>query len=297
MKPQRAFIAERALACHCPELLAQPPCPEELLPRLARLGERLGTALVPGLGALLGGEAPMVHAAAPVVSPADELFAAAEPLAAVSLLGIAAARLAVSIGAEPLLRLVDRAFGGRGEAPGQLPDAFPLSAELMIARVERLIAAALSNALGEDAPAASPLARACTLERLEFLAAGESVARIELAVTEAGGAVWPIQLVLPLAMLPALLDDAAAKAASGSAPAAPTGRASGAFAELPLTLRAVLVDMSLPMDALAGLEVGQVIPVAVARSIPLAVGGATIAHGTAGTFDDRIALRLTQTFT
>ena len=63
-----------------------------------------------------------------------------------------------------------------------------------------------------------------------------------------------------------------------------------------LPVSAVLVDMSLPFAAVANLCVGQVLPVAVARAVPLRVGGHTIAHGTVGTVDDRVAIQITNAF-
>ena len=48
--------------------------------------------------------------------------------------------------------------------------------------------------------------------------------------------------------------------------------------------------------AIAALQPGQILPVAVARSIPLKGGGKTIAHGTIGAMDDRVAVQITQAF-
>jgi flagellar motor switch protein FliM len=39
-----------------------------------------------------------------------------------------------------------------------------------------------------------------------------------------------------------------------------------------------------------------VLPVSVARHVPLRVGEATIAHGTVGTLDDRVAVQITSAF-
>ena len=54
--------------------------------------------------------------------------------------------------------------------------------------------------------------------------------------------------------------------------------------------------MQMPLSRLATLEVGDVLPVAVARSVPLWAGERAIAAGAAGALDDRVALRLTQAF-
>ena len=56
MKPNRAFVAERALAQHCSELLGKTvPTAGELLPRLSSAGERFAKALAPLLAPFAGG--------------------------------------------------------------------------------------------------------------------------------------------------------------------------------------------------------------------------------------------------
>jgi flagellar motor switch protein FliM len=61
-------------------------------------------------------------------------------------------------------------------------------------------------------------------------------------------------------------------------------------------MSAVLVDMQIPFTTLSALQVGQVLPVAVARSVPLKVGDKTIAHGTIGAMDDQVAVQITHAF-
>ena len=140
MRPEHNFIAERALAQHCPELLRAEPSPGEALAMLEQAGQRLAKALGPLLAPILGGETPQVRAEASQQGGPDALAMHVAPLAANSLLaaGAQAVPMLVSIEAEAVVRLVDRAFGGKGELRGGLPEAFPLSAELMIVRLETL---------------------------------------------------------------------------------------------------------------------------------------------------------------
>ena len=59
MKPERAFIADRPLAQHCPELLRAGPAPAELTPTLTKFGDRLiasGDALVAAVRSHAPGE-------------------------------------------------------------------------------------------------------------------------------------------------------------------------------------------------------------------------------------------------
>ncbi|MBA3055783.1 MAG: FliM/FliN family flagellar motor switch protein [Sphingomonadales bacterium] len=64
----------------------------------------------------------------------------------------------------------------------------------------------------------------------------------------------------------------------------------------PLYLAGVLVDMRRAMAVLAAIEPGTVLPVAVARAVPLLLGGLAVASGTVGAADDRIAIQITTAF-
>lgn len=295
MKPERAFTAARAAAQHCPELLRRGPEPAELIPQLARLGERLAKALPPALAALCGGEAPSVTALAPSETSESELAEQVGPLAANALLssGVPGVTLLTSIEGKAMLRLVDRAFGGTGEPPARLPDSFPLSAELMIQRIEALVARCLGTALGyPDETELQVLRRDSRFAELAPFPAGIRLVALPIEVMEGMRAPWTLTLALPLPMLPKLLGQGDG---SGSGRVSrPADPARAPFAELPLPLSARLVDMAVSLHAVSALEVGAVLPVAVARAVPLRIGEQIVAHGTIGAQDDRIAVKLTQ---
>lgn len=298
MRHEFSFVAERALARHCPELLRAPPAPAELLPRLERAGTRMARALGAALAPLLD-EPPAVRCQAPQAMDAAAFAAGIAPLAANSLLaGPGKSRLCLSIEAEVILRLVDRAFGGRGTAPDPLPPAFPLSAELMIARLEAIAATALAEALDLPPAALEGLARAGSLTELEPFAGNTALAVMTMAVEEIGGARWSLHIAVAEADLAALLGEA--RGAPPPARPSTTTRHNSPldepFAELPLTLSAVLVDTRISMAALAALQPGTVLPVAVARKVPVRAGGRTVAHGTVGALDDRLAVQVTECF-
>ena len=183
MKPERAIIAERQLATHCPELLTRGPAPDELLSLLARMGDRLARRLAGALAPLLGGEAPLVKCAAPRAGDYAQLRSSIAPLAANCLFGAGTraapllvssggsgggdnqAPLLVSIEAEPVLRIVDHAYGGKGEAPCPLPPSFSMADDLMIGRIEALLSSHITAAVTATA-GASPGAPAATLTPL-----------------------------------------------------------------------------------------------------------------------------------
>lgn len=291
MKPQHTFIAERKAAQHCQELLRRSPDPAELVPALARLGERLARSLGPAMAALLGGEAPRIAVAAPAEIGETELTEMVGPLAANCLLAspVPGVNLLASIDGAAVLRLVDRAFGGRGDPGGALPEDFALSAELMIQRLELLVATCLGEALAQP-----PLRSIKSEHRLLELApfpAGARLAVLRIELSEGAAKPWQLLIALPVVHLPKLLGQGEAGPRSATGAADP---AAAPFAELPLPLTATLVDMPISLSALAALAPGMVLPVAVARAVPLSIGGAVLARGTIGAEDDRIAIQLTQ---
>lgn len=295
MKPERTFVAERIAAQHCAELLRGVAGPAgDLMPRLTAVGEALARVLGAALAPLYGGEAPRVKAHAAHAD--DDLMFGAEvgPLAANSLfaVGHGAVPMLVSVQAAAVLGLVDRTFGGRGDLRGGLPDKLPMSADLMVRRIEAAVAACLAPALGLPVEALDVLRRDGSLSDLAAFPDGTPLAAMKIEVTEEGREAWPIHIALAEAHLAALFDE---KAAAPPPPA--RGRAGPGdepFASLPLNCTAVLVDMRMSMATLAALQPGQVLPVAVARAVPLKVAGRTIATGSVGEADDRVALRITQ---
>ena len=297
MKPERALIAERAAAQHCAELLNRGPAASDLLPLLGQAGQRLARLLPGALAELCGGEAPSVTATPPREASMADLLRDLDELAANSLLAAGAqdTPLLASLDGYAVLRLVDRAFGGKGEAPVLLPEAFPMSAQLMIQRLEALVAAQLAAALGSNDPAAvRALRRDGKLADLAPFPADAALAVLKLEVMEGMRVPWRITLALPLGALAVLLGHDGRAPVVRAANSGPADPAAAPFADLPLPLRAVLVDMAVPLAAISKLEPGVVLPVAVARAVPLHIGTTLIARGTVGAQDDRVAVKLTQ---
>ena len=114
-------------------------------------------------------------------------------------------------------------------------------------------------------------------------------------VSIAGTEAWEVTFVFPGSALAALFAnrsdpveaDAPGSVAAGDPLAQP-------FSAIPLPLRAVLVDMSVPVSTLSRLSPGMVIPVLVARTVPLIAGDQVVAHGAVGEMEDRAALQLTK---
>lgn len=298
MKPERTFIAERPLARHCPELLRPAPAAGDLLPTLALLGEKLARSFALGLARLSGGDAPAIRCNAPRECAMADLAVEIAPLAANSLLTPVTqhAPFLASVEAAAILRMVDRAFGGKGHVPSPLPEAFPLSAELLVTRLEAVVAAATGDALGTAAGGTiRAIGRDGNLAQLSPFRAETPMVALTLEVHEAPtSAAWKLTLAFPLDTLTELLGGAQQVAEPRARVEA--NPAEEPFGDMPLTVTAVLVDMRIGFSQLSNLKVGDILPVAVARSVPLKVADKTIAHGAIGEVDDRVAVQITQAF-
>ncbi|MDF2639234.1 MAG: flagellar motor switch protein FliM [Novosphingobium lindaniclasticum] len=295
----------RAPASHCPELIGAEPSVAELEPVLARIGDRLARTLPAGLARLSGGDIPLVKAAPPQRASLDSLREEGEALSAYCLMNVDrdpdSLPLLAVFDAAPLFRLVDRAFGGPGDVPEPLPDTFPLSAELLLARLETGLAEALGVALsaldGHDDDGwrrVVPVRRDTSLRHLDPFPADADLLALALQVEAPDGGPWSLTLALPITTLAAIT--ALRRAPARHRRALPARPEQEPFASMPLEVTAVLVDMPLSMARLSGLRPGEILPVAVARSVPLRIDGRTLASGTIGEIDDRVAVQVTHAF-
>lgn len=293
MKSTHDFVAERTVAQHCAELLRTGPAPAELLPMLQRAGERMARLLTPAFALLLGSDEVKIAVIPPEQIGEADLDLEVGPLAANSLMTSPASGLTVlaSVDGQAVLRLVDRAFGGPGETSGPLPETFPLSADMLIQRLDQILVRGLAEGLG--IPDLASLRRDSDLGQLMPFAKGTRLVSLRLEISEGRRTPWQVFVALPLDQL-TLLPDSQDSASKGVRSAAPADPLSEPFADMPLPLTARLVDMRVPLSALASLAPGSVIPVAVARAVPLAIGETIVARGTIGSADDRVAVRLTQ---
>lgn len=292
MRPERALVAERSLAQHCPELTQRGPDPAALLAQFGRSAQRGAEHFAGLLAPLNAGALLNVVSQPPCELSEVELLQGCSQLAANCLFALPqpGVTLLASLEGAGLLRLIDRAFGGRGEGPTSLPAAFPLSAELLIGRVEALLAKALAAVLGYPEPLRS-LRRNSSLAELAPYPAGARLAAVTCQFAEGGAAPWSLTFALPVPALVKVFGRGDGPPFSTTPRAADP--AAAPFAEVPLPLTAVLIEMRVPMSAIAAFEPGTVLPVAVARQVPLRIGGRTLARGTVGSQDDRIALLLT----
>ncbi len=312
MRPEPIPVAARPLARHSDALIKRKPMDgprggisarvidERRVATLGLAGQRIARELGPRLARLLGGETPMVTSVAPRAATGADLAAIAGPLAGNSLFAAVggAVRFIASVEAVAVLRLLDRTFGGRGDLPSPLPSALPLSSQLLIERLELATAGALAAALdlAGDPPVA--LRRDGDLAQIVPFAGDEALCIFRFDIAEAGAKPWPLTLAFAEAAIGVLFDSGASMV-DDEAPVPHPSRGDpriGPFAEMPMPLTATLIDMAMPLARLARLRIGDVLPVAVARSVPLHLGGKTIARGSIGALDDRVAVQISEAF-
>jgi len=288
-------VAAAVAAQHCPALRGRCTVPAALLPLLEQLGERLAPALEQDLARFSGsGRARIVSLGAETVTR-GELAQRVGKLAGNALQGIAgsAHAMVVSVEIHAVLAELDRTFGGSGDVGDDIPATLSMSAELLSGRLEQLLAESLRAAL----PAPCEMRLVERHSRISLLAPfeeGTELALLTLEVTQPSVRPWKVRFAVPLEGLPDLLDRR--RSAPRNAIARPPADArERPFADVPLTIEATLVDMTVPLSRLAGLRPGAVLPVAVSRSVPLRAGDTIIAHGTVGDLDDRIAVQITHT--
>ena len=253
MKPQREFTAERAAAQHCAELLRSTPKADPLI-AFARFGERLAEVLPSALAPWHGAIPPVVACGSARESDGAELGAAIGSLASNCLLGCAAQDhpLVLSIAAPAVFSLIDRAFGGRGAVPDPLPGAFPGSGDVLIQRIELLIAERIGVALEQTV---RPLQRDASFVRLAPFAPACRVVTLDIAISgDRALENWSFTLAAQLDAISHLCGDGGHAAKPPRAPTA-ADPAAEPFGAVPLRLCAVLVEAQVPVSALA--EIGR----------------------------------------
>lgn len=289
-----SIIAERIAAQHCAELVmprrAQPDCSAGL----ARLGKRMAQVLPDLLAGFADdvritatAEEPWCGDAAELLQPEGGDFSHVVLSA-----GGSSDDFVLSIDRRAVFELLDRAFGGDGRIMGDLPAAIPLSGQSVLARLERALADTLTALAPASAlPALRMGRRDSDAAMLRPFPGEAAVHRLALTVRGGDAEPWRLMVTMRSAMAELL-----AESGSDTPKRRATGPHDEPFADIPLRLNATLIDMRLPLSRLGGLKPGDLIPVSVARSVPLALGGKVIAHGTVGEIDDRVALQITSAF-
>ncbi|UYV16744.1 FliM/FliN family flagellar motor C-terminal domain-containing protein [Porphyrobacter sp. ULC335] len=302
MRMGHAFAPVRAAAVHCPELTSRGPRPEESAALMAAWRRDLSRLLADDLSGLLSGDRLDVSISEPErLSGADALRRIGQ-IAANSLLrcGASGETALLSFDFATAIALTDRSFGGDGRIGGGLPELLPRSAALLVEETATMIADAITRASFGDMPPPSGMAT-----RGEVIVRSESAARLKpfaleaetliftLDIANRQGCTWRASLVVATERMARLLPGGGRRPRSRTPRTSASGMAAP-FATMPLPLHVVLAEFDLSLTRLQSLAPGDTIPLAMGRQVPLMVGEAVLAHGSVGTAEDRMAIRLTR---
>lgn len=308
MRMGHDFAAARPAAQHCRELtahgLGRGPRPEERAVLLAAWRRDLARLLAEQLSGVLSGDRLEVSVPEPESLSGSAVLARIGPVAANSLLrvGPGGDTALVSFDFATAIALTDRSFGGDGQLSGEVPDQLPRSAALLVDQIAATIAGAIARAsLGDCVPAAAApdgevIVRSESAGRLKPFDPDAPALLFTLAIANRDGCEWRCLLAVAEERMQRLLP-----APGRTLPLAgvrtrcqPADPLAAPFAGVPLPLHVVLAEIDLSLARLQTLAPGDMLPLAMGRQVPLMLGETTIAHGSIGTLEDRMALRLTR---
>ncbi|WP_407876411.1 FliM/FliN family flagellar motor switch protein [Qipengyuania nanhaisediminis] len=293
------FADARPLAAHCAELLRSGPRPEERGEAIASWCRDLGSELAQEFAQVFTGGKLKVSVAVPETVKGAAVFEKIGPVACNALLRCGASDQTMLFSLDPAtaIALTDASFGGSGAMPDSPPEQMPRSAAMLVEQCAGMIAQVIAQSNPVTANTAPGDARGDVLLRSESAArlkpfapdAEVALFPVEIAMGEAS---WQVLLAVADKKLDTFLPGMAAPTRASARPAR-TG-AHSAFAVLPLALEAVLGEHEISLDRLEKLAPGDEIPLAMPRELPLRLGELVLGHGTIGTLENRMALRLTR---
>jgi len=296
MKMGQNFEAARPLAQHCAELTMCSPRPEEHAETLAVWRRDIGKALAEGLGGLLSGGKLAVTLSESEALTGEQVFEKIGKVAANSLLrcGEADQTMLLSFDFATATALTERSFGGAGTIPEEPAEQLPRSAGLLIDQAAAIIADAIAGASnGQPNATGEVIVRSENASRLKPFGSVTPCAAFTITFGEPDGLEWKALLAVAKDTLEGLLPGVGSGAPKAGRSAG-LALGVGPFSLIPLPLKAVLAEFELSLGKLDRLAPGNSIPIALPRDIPLRIGSQVFALGSVGTFEERMALRLSR---
>ncbi len=296
MKPNHDFVAERVLAQHCQELLPPALPQRDLLADYSALTRDIAAELAESMAGVASGGPISISCGDPGQLNTTAFINRSDSHTAhcvIDLPGTGTILFSINHGAA--LALTDRAYGGTGEVPDPLPAALPRSADMTLHQLEAAWCAGLSKALSTDAPP-QVARRGGEVGRLDPFRGQAECVQIELSVAQDDHATWAITLSASLPDLRRLVGRHLQSAGQAGVVHAANDPMAAPFGEVSLRARAVLAQLPISLARASALAPGDIIPLAIAREVPLQIGGLTIGLGTIGALDDRVALQITRPF-
>ena len=291
MKPAHDFVAERALAHHCQELLPAAAPERDLAALATELGHAIARELPPYVASIAsGGEIKIICGEASRTNTTAFINRLGRG-AAHCVVDVAGGALLITLDHGAALALTDRAYGGTGEVPDPLPENLPYSADLTLRQLQGALCTGLAKAF-PDSPEPAINRRGEDLGRLDPFRGKAECLHFELVVQQEEREPWTLVLAASLPDTNRLVDAAGGTAAHQLTVRGAADPLAEPFGDLPLPAAAVLAEMHLPLARISALAAGDIIPLSIARQVPLQIGGVTMAHGTIGSQDDRVALQI-----
>ena len=283
-------------AMHAGELFARQEGDEERLSAVAVLASAWGTLLCEEFCRTTSGKLTAETGSAEHVAQSqlgEQLGRGAAGFAAYTC-GRATQTLHASISVDGLEDSLTEMFGGDqspslGDAPG---GGISRATGLLRDRIARMLGNALSTTLGPSG-IRYRLVHTGALPVFQTAGRGQFVV-VGIALNGDGLFPLTLKIAIPAEGIDALLIADRKRRASTSAASAKSSPTAAPWGDLPLPVKAILSDTRFPLSKLARLAPGTIIPLPINRKVPLTCEGRTLAYGTVGEMDDRIALRITE---
>ena len=305
MRMAHEFAAARPAAQHCRELTERGPRPEERAVLLAAWRRDLARVLAEELSALLSGDRLDVSVPEPESLSGSAVLARIGAVAANSLLrvGTGGETALATFDFPTAIALTERSFGGEGKVAEHAPDQLPRSAALLVDEIAATIAGCITRAsLGDHAPPAGEMpggeviVRSESAGRLKPFEPDAPVLLFTLEIANRQGCRWHALLAIAEERMQRLLP---APGRTRPQPGArlrrlPASPLATPFAAVPLPLHVVLAEIDLSLARLQALAPGDMLPLAMGRQVPLMLGEKLVAHGSIGTLEERMAIRITR---
>ncbi len=193
--------------------------------------------------------------------------------------------------------MLDRFFGGEGEAPHPMPTELTGSTETLLKRLSADIAAQLGSAWEMLAQIDfAPVELLAPLSAAPEIDGNDALVITRLGVAAGDAKPHWIDLLYPVAALKPYTPSLTAKVIGGEAEPEPEWRSGLTRAALAVRLpvRSVLAEPVVPVSMLMALKPGDVIPISFGPDVPIMVSRHKIGLGTVGTANGHAAIRLTR---
>ncbi|MPT49287.1 MAG: flagellar motor switch protein FliM [Sphingobium sp.] len=191
--------------------------------------------------------------------------------------------------------LVDRFYGGAGDRAAPERSEFSRGEERMIARISDIVMHALVESWSDLLTMEmAPVARESDPQVLVFAEANEELLSQSLTVDFGKGQSWTIEILFPhsaLRQMEPLLDNSTPEEVRHKDPLW-QARLAQQMGGISFPTRTVLARPSLSLHELLNLKNGDVIPIGIARSLPLIVGNRVVAEGSVGEQNGRAAFMI-----